>query len=241
MTTAPMIGHNNPPPDPFTDSERAISDLYAEASNWLDGEAIANQSQADQLAKLLEMIRDARKEADALRVEEKRPHDEAAKAVQAKWKPLLDRCDTATTTAKKALTPWLAKIEAEKRAEEDRKRAEAEAAQKAAREAAQKARQAHDLAAAEEANRLADEAMKADRIAKAAAKQTGTAKGGRRAVSLRTTYHAEVTDYADLIWHIWEADTEAMKDFALEYAQRHVREYRTAIPGVNVIEKKEAV
>jgi hypothetical protein len=43
--------------------------------------------------------------------EEKKPHDERCKAVQAKWKPIIDKADLATSTAKEALAPWLRKVE----------------------------------------------------------------------------------------------------------------------------------
>jgi hypothetical protein len=82
------------------------------------------------------MLRKARKDADEARVAEEKPHDDAAKAVQQKWKPLLDKCELAETTAKKALTPYL-------EAKEAQQRAEAEALRKAAEEAAERAREAH--------------------------------------------------------------------------------------------------
>jgi hypothetical protein len=84
---------------------------------------------ADAVSKLLDMIRKAKKEADDFRAAEKKPHDDAAKAVQEKWKPLITRCDLAADAAKKALTPYLEAVEREKRAV-------AEAARKAADEQA---------------------------------------------------------------------------------------------------------
>jgi hypothetical protein len=63
------------------------------------------------------MLRKARKDADEARVAEKKPHDDAAKAVQAKWTPLLDKCELAETTAKKALAPYLIAKEAAQQAE----------------------------------------------------------------------------------------------------------------------------
>jgi len=49
--------------------------------------------------------------ADENRKEEKRPHDDAAKVVQSKWKPILDRAALAIDVCKKALTPYLAEKE----------------------------------------------------------------------------------------------------------------------------------
>lgn len=237
------IGDNNPPePTPFERVSARIEELHTEASHWLDGEPIANQGQADAVAGLIQMLREAHKLTDDARKAEKKPLDDAIKAIQARYKPVLDKAETASDVAKKALSPWLAKIEAEKRAEAERKRLEAEKAQRAAREAAEKARQAHDLAAAEEAQRLADEAQVADRIARSAENAKARSKGGAgRAIGLRTSYHPSVTDYAELARHVWRTDADAMKDWLLEYAQQQFRAGKRDLPGVEIIEKKEAV
>jgi hypothetical protein len=92
-------GHNNPP-TPFDECERKVFDLFDEAKNFLDGEAITTQDMADAVSKLLDMIRKAKKEADDFRAAEKKPHDDAAKAVQEKWKPLITRCDLAADAAR---------------------------------------------------------------------------------------------------------------------------------------------
>src|SRR3546814_19602976 len=65
----------------------------------------------------------------------KKPHDDAAKAVQTKYKPLIDKCELAASVAKKALVPWLEHLEAEQRADAERKRKEADEARQAALEA----------------------------------------------------------------------------------------------------------
>src|SRR3546814_9872806 len=91
--------------------------------------------QADAVGKLLDMIRQAKKAADEQRVIEKKPHDDAAKAVQTKYKPLIDKCELAASVAKKALVPWLEHLEAEQRADAERKRTEADEARQAAHEA----------------------------------------------------------------------------------------------------------
>lgn len=50
------IGHNR---SPFELSKETIEDLYSEAKNWLDGEPVATQEQADEIQKLLRMIQAA--------------------------------------------------------------------------------------------------------------------------------------------------------------------------------------
>jgi hypothetical protein len=231
-------GHNNPP-TPFDDCERKVLDLFDEAKNFLDGEPISSQDMADAVSKLLDMIRKAKKEADDFRAAEKKPHDDAAKAVQEKWKPLITRCDLAADAAKKALTPYLEAVEREKRAV-------AEAARKAADEQAQAAQEAlrasrDDLAAREQAEAMLAEAKKADAAASRAEKDRAQGKGGARAVSLRTTYVAEVGDYTSLAKWVWQHDAETLREWLDEYAAQKVRAGRRDLPGVNVIEKKEAV
>src|SRR3546814_5731055 len=90
---------NNPPA--YEAISLHIEDLIAEAHNFLDGEPIKAQGQADAVGKLLDMIRQAKKAADEQRVIEKKPHDDAAKAVQTKYKPLIDKCELAASVAKR--------------------------------------------------------------------------------------------------------------------------------------------
>lgn len=233
-----VMGANNPP-TPFDECERKVIDLFDEAKNFLDGEPIATQDMADSVSKLLDMIRKAKKEADEHRVAEKKPHDLAAAAVQEKWKPLLTRCDLAADAAKKALTPYLEAVEAEKRAKAEAARREAEDKARAAQEAMRASRD--DLAAREEAEALLADAKKAEAAASRAEKDKAQGKGGARAVSLRTSYRAEVTDYRALAAHLWTDDRDALIEFLDGYAATKVRAGARNLPGVAVREIKEAV
>ena len=87
------IGHNQPPPEPtpFEVISAKIQDLYEEAKNWCDGEPISTQGQADEVSKLMNMIREAEKEADKLRKDEVAPLDEAKKEVQDRYNPLIGK------------------------------------------------------------------------------------------------------------------------------------------------------
>src|SRR3546814_437106 len=114
------------------------------------------------LAKRIDEARKGQKAAEDLRKEEAKPFDDGKKAVQAKWTPITDekkgKYALIISVAKKALVPWLEHLEAEQRADAERKRKEADEARQAALEAE---RAATDLAAAEqaeEARRVADKA-----------------------------------------------------------------------------------
>jgi pyruvate/2-oxoglutarate dehydrogenase complex dihydrolipoamide acyltransferase (E2) component len=181
-----------------------IDDLFDQAKQWLDGKPIETQGQADEVGKLLEMIRDARKAADTQRDTEKRPHDEASKAVQKVWKPLLDKCDLAASTARSALTPWRVKLEEEQKAL-------AEAAQREADEAAAKLRAAHTTTAPDD---LEGQIVRADleqqaKDAAKAAKRASNAKVPTSGVTLRSYYSAVITDplaFGKWAWVYRQAD-----------------------------------
>jgi len=233
------IGDNNPP-DPFAGFEAHINDLFDEAKNFLDGEGVNTQGQADAVGQLLDQLRTAAKDADKARVEEKKPHDDAAKAVQAKWKPLLDKADLAVTTCKKALAPYLQKVEEEKRKAAEAARLEAEEKARLAQAAAGLAAK-DDLAAQEEADRLIREAKKAETAANKAAGDGAKVKGGARAVSLRTSYRPELENAREALLHYVKTRPDDIKALLVQLAERDIREGKRTIPGFRVIEEQTVV
>lgn len=174
-----MTISNNPPPHEAFSLH--IEELFATASATINGATVENDEQDAALDALMDDLRKARKDADAQRAAEKKPHDDAAKEVQAKWKPLLDRCDLAVAEIKKLLTPY----------RDARQRAKDEEARKAREEAA--AREA----AAREALQSSDDLeskFTAEKELKQASKLTAVAnKIDRSATGLRTKWRAEVT------------------------------------------------
>lgn len=235
---APAIGHNNPP-TPFDESAAEVDALYDEAKNWLDGAGVQTDADAEGIAKLLDMLRKAEKRADALRREEKQPHDDAAKAVQARWKPVLDRAALAADVCKKALTPYLAKKDAEQRAEAERRRQDAEEAERAA-QAAFAATPSTDLAGREQAELASELAQNLGKQASKAAKATAQAKGGARAVGLRTYFRAEVIDANAFAKFVWQHHRDALIEFLAGLAQKLVDGKQRDIPGVTIHEDKRA-
>jgi hypothetical protein len=201
MTALAAIGHNQPPePTPFEASVLEVADLCLEGKNWLDGAPATSEVEATAISKLLDLFRQAEKRIDGRRKAEAEPHDKAKAEIQERYNVLIGNSKSvkgsiplAVEACKKALAPWL-------EAEEARKHAEAIAARKAADEAAERARAAFqaapvtDLAGRIEAERLAGEAKQAEALAQDADKDKAAARGGARAVTLRTIYRAEVTD-----------------------------------------------
>lgn len=239
--TLAAIGHNQPPePTPFEAIQVHVADLTETAKGFLDGSGVTTQAEADALAKLMDEGRKATKAADAARAEEKRPHDEAAKAVQAKWKPLMEAGDRIVAICKQALAPYLEAQEAEKRriAEEARKAAEAKAAELA--EAARKA-SATDLEAQEQVAALEKEAKAAAIQANRAEKDKAHGVGGARAATLRTTYRPVMVDGVAAARWCWENRREECEAFFLSLAVVEVRNGKRALPGFDVIEDRSVV
>lgn len=243
-TTLPadhQIGANNPPPDPFGAISAHIADLYAEARNWLDGDPITTQAQADEVTRLLDMIRDAAKVADGARQEENKPFDEGKAAVQAKYAPLI--ADTkavrgktvlATEACKAALAPWRAAQEAIKQEAARKAREEAEAAARAAAEA-MRASQVDDLAAREDAERLVREADQAAKLANRADKAATTGTG------LRSYWSPKLVDGVEAARHYWKVNRAECETFFLSLANADARQGIRSIPGFEIVEERRAV
>jgi hypothetical protein len=237
-----VIGSNNPPVEwpPFDAFKDHIGDLFAEAQHHLDGAGVKSEAEAEAIAKLLDALRTAGKDADKARAEEKRPHDEAGKAVQAKWKPLIERAELAVDVCKKALAPWLMAKEAAARAEAERTRKEAEAKALAAAEA-MRATTLDDLAGREQAEDLLSEAKAAEGRATKAEKARPQAAGGARATTLRSYFHPELVNASEALKHFIKTRPDDVKAALLRLAEIEVQNGARSLPGFNVIEERRVV
>ncbi len=118
----PPIGHNNPP---TSLTEGADDPIFADiaqrgahfASQIEAATKITDKVSADLAANLINTFKGLEKEADAARRAEKKPFDEAAKAVQAKWTPLIDRLGTVVAPLQRAITAYLKAENAKRNAE----------------------------------------------------------------------------------------------------------------------------
>jgi hypothetical protein len=217
-------GHNQPPAiDTWAMHIEGLFDL----ANGI-GEA-TNDEQEAALDDLLDEFRKARKGADTERAAEKKPHDDAGKAVQAKWKPLLDRCDIAADAIKKALTPYRT---AKQRAIDD-----------AARKAREDAASAHKAAQEAFASTDLDDRLEAEAMAsKAKALEVQANKLDRKPTGLRTVWDAEITDRKAALLHYIKTQPEAFEALIADLAARDSRHEATRreIPGVVFHERKRA-
>lgn len=102
----PAAGHNLG----FTPLETLRNELDGERleiDRLLNAGPIVDQETADRVSNWTARISDIKKRAEAERVAEKRPHDEAAAAVQAKWRPLVDDASDLARKMKDAIGAYL--------------------------------------------------------------------------------------------------------------------------------------
>jgi hypothetical protein len=228
----------NAPADPAVLFKEEIDDLLLEARNYLDGDPITNETQAEAVSSLLNRLRRLAKDADEARKVEKKPHDDAAKAVQEKWKPILDSADLAASTAKQALAPWLQQVEGKQQREAELARAEAERLARIAAEA--HAKSGGNLTEAEDAERLLKAAEGARRFAAKAEKAKPLAKGGERAVGLIDRYTPELTDPCAALRFYRETQPAELKAWLLEQAEKDIRAGKREIPGFTIHHERVA-
>lgn len=223
------MGGNNPPA--FDAHKANIDDLREEAKVWLDGKAVTTAEEAEALNTLLDMARSAGKAADDQRSVEKKPHLDAGKAVDKQWKPLIDGAETIASLCKKVLTPWNI-AEANRKAEIARKAAaDAAEEQRLAREAE---RSANTLESAEQADQFEESAKQATKVAKSAEKAASTGLG------LRTSYRAEITDFAAAARFFWQPHHHRFEELVFQIANEQARIVKADMPGIKVITEQKA-
>lgn len=227
-----IVDGGNAPPA-FDAHKANIDDLRTEATAWLDGKAVESAEEAEGISTLIDLARTARDAADDQRAAEKKPHDDASKAVQAKWKPLVDGADRIVKVCLEKVAAW-------RLAERDRKeaaaalaRAEAEAEAEAATAALQGS--SGDLVAREQAEQIVESAKMAGKVASKAEKAATKGNG------LRTTFRAQITDFAAAARHYWQPEHDRFEALVLELAQRDVTAGRRDIPGVTAIPEHKAI
>ena len=187
------------------------------------------------------------KEMEAQRKTDKKPHQDAAKAVDASYKPFTEQLDGAIRKLKATLSNWLKeqeRIAREKAEAEARALREAEEAKRKAEEQADEedpflAATAEpapepDLTAAAEKARLAE--MQAQ-----AASRVQSSSGGFRATGLKTKRKAKINDFGALAAHYVErnnTDLLALLERLANADIRHAKGAPVHLPGVEVVEER---
>jgi hypothetical protein len=209
---AVILSNNAPADDSFEGLSQQIESFAEAAEAMIKAGAAPDQSTADQASHLANKLSDLQKKADAARAAEKKPHDDKAAEVQAKWKPVIGVADIYRRLKAAVVEPFLKA--------EDKKRREAE-------DAARKA--------AEEAARTGQPIPEPVPAATRSAPKAGA--GGRRSVALRTVKVVTISDRAALL--AFFADNQRVTDLLQDMAEKAVRAGVT-VPGVTVTEEQRA-
>ena len=241
------IGGNNPPP---YDVERFAScsdnlDKFNEAAKvWLEIEAVDTEDRAEKLNDFLAGAKKLKARIEKCRKEDKKPHYDAGLAVDAAYKGLADTLSKVDAAIRPKLDAFMeaerqkalaAKAEEERKAREAREEAERKAKAAAAAE--------NDIRAQQEAEDAAKEAEKAEKAAAKEVKiQVGSATGGARTASFRTTRSAEIVAITQVFLHY--RDRPEVHDLLKRLADADIRAVdvdETKIPGINIKETRKSV
>lgn len=227
MSTSPTeIGHNAPPADATFGMH--IDDLFTMLSDTLAGTTVDSDEKETAIDALMDEFRKASKDADEARKVEAKPFDDGKKAVQARWKPIIDKADRGIAACKAALTPY--RVEKQRIADEAARKAreEAEAKEKAAQEAL---RQSDDLEAKFAAEQELEQARKLSAVAN---------KIDRAPTGLRIHWEAELTDKTAALRHYLKTQPGEFETLIQTLADRDARGARSPVPGVIFHERKRA-
>ncbi len=220
------IGGNNPPADAAFGLH--IDGLFSLLSDSLAGGEVSTDEQDAAIDAILDDFRKASKDADKARIVENKPFDDGKKAVQAKWKPIIEKADRGAIACKEALTPYRNAKQAAKDKAAREAREEAEAKAKAAQQAL---READDLEAKYAAEVQLEQAAKLTAVAN---------KIDRSATGLRTYYEAEITDRKAALLHYLARVPERFQALIQQLADEDARGTRAPVPGIIFHERKKA-
>lgn len=236
LAELPPKDHNQPEAPAYLAIFQQIDDLFGEATNFADGEPIDSDELAIAMTELYDKLHALGRQADELRVEEKRPLDEKVNEIQSRYnkyiQPKKGKVDLAKSALGTLLAAWRSKKASAAKAEADRIAAEAAEATRIATEAIRAS--SGNLAARAEAEELLAGAKKLEKTAARTFKAATTGTG------LRSTWVASIADEeAALEWAYTLAPGEFMA-LALSMAQEKVRSGTRTLPGFAIVEEKTA-
>lgn len=242
------VGGNNPPADPFPAHRAHLADWVEQAKQWCDGALIENAAQAEAVELLEDTLSKGWTAADTARKAAKKPHDDAAQAVQDQWLPILKPAATAKAACLAALGKWRAKALVE-RAEQARiARVEADRIATAAAEAA-RAVDRSNIAAVEAVEAMVTEAKTATKVATVAERDQSKGTGLRANWVIKgfaedtwdDVNDRRVTAKNTLLRHYLTANPEALIEACLELARADAKQPPHRVPGLIVVNEPKAV
>jgi hypothetical protein len=213
----------------------ALEDVRMTASDFLDGSPVETKAQADAIGIIVSRARAIKRDADLARKQDKEPHLEAGRKVDADYKPVLETADDIISAAQRPLTAWM-------EAEAVRQRAEAEQARQAALAAQQQALDAQrasegNVDATEAARKLQKDADSLTKVAARAEKAKPNVAGEGRSLGLRGHQVADLTDRRALLEWVMVNDPEPLTEWLSEYARKALP---MQLPGVTIRTERRA-
>lgn len=236
MNTEPGIGHNS---DQFTKDKERVEELTATANLWLEKvPEIKSQEQAGKADDFRKQLRAMKKAVEDDRKLETDPLEQEKKKIKARYDALHPFLDVAFTKMGELITPWMEKLEAEKKEAERIAREKADQAAMKAEAAARKAEEANNVEASVDADLARQEAEAAAKDAEKISKVKPGIRGenSSRSTSFRTSWVAEVNDIRSAAAYYQEDPglIEALEKLASADARGGKRK----IPGFKVFEKR---
>jgi hypothetical protein len=223
---------NAAPPDDSLEALRdAIDALAAEARRLIKAGAAPNQIESDRAADIATRLSELASKADKSRETEKRPHLEAGRQIDGKWKPVIAAADVYKDIKRVVITPFLnaenARL-ARERAEAERKHRE--------QVEAQRQRDAETIRAAQAAGEAVEQ-INLPTAFDASAYTPVTAGTRGRAIASKTFTSAEIEDYAAALAYFGSNDKvrEVIQSLADAQARAGI-----AAPGCKIKKEKRA-
>lgn len=212
---------NNPPPDAAFALH--IDSLFSLLSDTLAGGDVSTDEQEAAIDALMDDFRKASADSDKERKAEAKPFDDGKKAVQAKWKPVIEKADRGVAACKEALTPYRTAKQRAKDEAARKARKEAEEHQAKAQEALQTS---DDLEARYQAEQDLETAKKLQEQAN---------RIDRSATGLRTSWQAEVTDWGVALRYYLDREDAAFRELIQTLADRDARNEATRTSGHGIV------
>lgn len=249
-----VIGGNMPPeeveatPQTWAALKLHMDDLLDQVRG-VTGIEITDQRGADQIGKLLVALQNAAKAAEAARVAEKAPFDEAIKEIQDRFNEYIAPTKNKTpglvskaeVALKNQIAAWLRKLEDERIERERVARAAAQKAEEEARQAHIAARESDDLDEIDAAEDLIAAADDAARDLKRVEKEKVAVKvEGARAKSLRSVWKAVRIpgEGGKALQHYARTKSDRVIEFMQQLADEDVKAGVRSIPGFEVKEER---
>lgn len=228
------IGHNLPADSDMDERDRLWLEFSGERDLALEflKTPIVVQAEADRAAIWAKRLAEIVRKADGLHEVEKRPHLEAGRRVDDRWRDLREEPLALAKRLKRHQTAFLQELD---RQEQERQRAAAVEAERLRREAAAAAAAAATPEALADAGKAVAAAKEAEREAEYRPPSAG--RVGAK-VSLRVTNRAAILDWSALCGALIER--QEVKDYLQGLADKAARA-GVALPGCQIVQEKRAV